>query len=206
MTTIITATGIVLYPQLPDQMASHWNLAGEADGFMDKIWGIFLFPTLTACFVALYAVIPKIDPLRSNIESFRPQYNLLFVGLVSFFAYLFLLSLVWNLGWRFNFSTALLPALATLLYGLGTLMAHAKQNWFIGIRTPWTLSNEHVWTATHRLGGRLFKLAAAIALASIALGGTTGFVVFLVTTTIASIVPTIYSYILYRRLESGEQQ
>lgn len=70
------AAGIAVYPHLPNEIASHWNVAGEADNYMGKFWGVFLFPALLAGFYLLYAIIPRIDPLKDNIRSFRSAYNL----------------------------------------------------------------------------------------------------------------------------------
>jgi uncharacterized membrane protein len=66
--------GSILYPQMPQSMASHWNAAGEADGYISRFWGIFLFPLISLGLLGLFLVIPKIDPLRSNIEKFIGYY------------------------------------------------------------------------------------------------------------------------------------
>jgi len=82
-------------------------------------------------------------------------------------AYVYALSLLWNIGSRFDISRMLMPAIAVLWYVLGSVLQQSKRNWFMGIRTPWTLSNDVVWHKTHQLGGKLFKLSALIVLVSI---------------------------------------
>src|SRR5690606_6775777 len=101
--TAMVVAGMVAYPHLPGQVASHWNAAGESDGYTGKFWGTFLLPMVLAGIYLLYAAIPKTDPLKANIQSFRPAYNLFFIGMAGFFIYLFALSLSWTLGLRFDF-------------------------------------------------------------------------------------------------------
>jgi len=150
------------YSQLPDRVASHWNAQGEVDGFMPKFWGLFLMPLLLLGLLAMFLVIPRIDPLRANIEKFRYYFDLFILFLLSFLLYLQILIVVWNLGFEFNMTYLLIPAFALLFYYIGILMEKAKRNWFIGVRTPWTLSSDRVWNKTHKLGSKLFKLAAII--------------------------------------------
>ncbi|MCD6528067.1 SdpI family protein [bacterium] len=102
-------------------------------------------------------IIPKIDPLKKNLEKFRNYFERFFILLFLFLFYLYLLTIFWNLGLRFYIGQAMIPALAILFYYCGVLLEKAKRNWFIGIRTPWTLSSDEVWDKTHQLGGRLFN-------------------------------------------------
>lgn len=195
----MVAAGVYLYQELPDQVATHWNAAGEADGYSGKFWGIFLTPALVAGLYVLYALIPRIDPLRANIHSFRAHYNAFFLGIAGFMTYLFLLQAAWNLGHRFDFGTAMLPACAVFLWLVGVLLTRAKRNWFVGIRTPWTLSSDKVWDKTHALGGRLFKGAAVITLLGIPFGGAVGFWFFIVPLIAITIITLLYSYVVYLR-------
>ena len=156
--------GIYLYPQMPEKMASHWNIKGEVDGYLSKFWGLFLMPLLSIGILLLYLIIPKVDPLKKNIEKFRKYFDGFIVLIISFLFYLYLLTIFWNLGIRFNMTQFLVPAFAVLFYYCGILVENAKRNWFIGIRTPWTLSSEKVWDKTHRLGGKLFKICGLIIL------------------------------------------
>ena len=76
-------------------------------------------------------------------------------------SYIHLLTLLWNLGWIFDLVAWMSPAFAVLLFFAGVLMGKAQSNWFIGIRTPWTLSDNRVWEQTHRIGGIAFKVCGA---------------------------------------------
>lgn len=190
--------GILLYPQLTDPMPSHWNAVGEVDGYMSKFWGVFLGPILTAGLVALLVTIPAIDPLRASIAAFRRQYNVFLVGFVVFMDYVFVLVLWAALGGDFSMSQALLPAVGLLLVGVGWMLRSARRNYFIGIRTPWTLDDEVVWDATNRVGGWSFGAAGVLTILSAFLGSA-GIWLLLGSILVAAAAPTVYSYALWRR-------
>jgi uncharacterized membrane protein len=158
------AMAIYLYPEMPEEMASHWNVKGDVDGYLPKFWGLFLMPFLLAGLFLLFVAIPKIDPLKSNIEKFRRHFDVFIVLIILFLFYIYMLTVFWALGVLFDMIQALVPAFAVLFFYVGVLVENAKRNWFIGIRTPWTLSSESVWNKTHKLGGKLFKIAAVVTL------------------------------------------
>jgi len=146
----------------------------------------------------LFILIPKIDPLKQNIEKFRKYFDGFIVLIISFLFYLYLLTIFWNLGIRFNMTQFLVPAFAVLFYYCGILVENAKRNWFIGIRTPWTLSSEKVWDKTHRLGGKLFKICGLIILFGIFLQGYAIFFVFVPVLLVAGYT-VVYSYFEYQK-------
>ena len=192
------AVGAYFYPQLPDVVASHWNAAGEADGYMPRAWGLFLLPAISVALYALLRLLPRLDPLRANVAAFRRHYDAFIVVFIAFMLYLHLLTIAWNIGLRFNMIQWLCPAFGALFYGAGVLVGHAKRNWFIGIRTPWTLSSDAVWDKTHRLGGRLFRAAGALALVSVVLPGYAIWFV-MAPVIVAALWAAVYSYVEYRR-------
>jgi uncharacterized membrane protein len=199
---LIAATvlaGVVLYPRLPDPMASHWNFQDEVDGHMTRFWGVFMMPIITAAIVGLFLVIPSIDPLRANISRFRPTFNAFILLMVLFLGYIWKLSILWNLGYRsFRMSTAIMPAMGLLFIFIAHLLRMSKRNWFIGIRTPWTLSSDAVWDATHRLGSVLFLVAGILALLG-SLFGKYAYLFTLVPVITVTVVLVIYSYVVFQR-------
>lgn len=194
----VAIVGLVAYPYLPERVVSHWNSAGVADGYMSRFWGVLMFPLLLAGLYGLYGLALKVDPMKANIQAFRKQYNLFFFAVNVFMAYIFGLFIAWNLGWQFSFGAAILPAGAVFLWFMGVLMSHAKRNWFVGIRTPWTLSSDKVWNTTHRLGGRLFKVSAVIALAGLFFGEF-GFWFFILPLFASVLATVVYSYVVYAK-------
>jgi len=191
--------GISFYSLLPDKVASHWNAKGEVDGYMSKFGGLFLMPVISLVLLLLFIIIPKIDPLKHNIEKFRKYFDGFIVLMMLFLFYLYILTILWNIGVRFNFVHLLVPIFSIFFYYCGILIQKAQRNWFIGIRTPWTLSNEQVWNKTHKIGGILFKIAGIISLIGILL---TEYALFFVICPVilASLFPVIYSYFAYQKL------
>ena len=186
------------YPLMPEQVASHWNSAGKVDSFMPKLWGAFLMPVMLAGLFVLFKVIPKIDPLKANIELFRKYYEVLVTLLISFLFYVYLLTLAWTMGQKFNMTSAIMPAIGILFYGIGVVLETTKRNWFIGIRTPWTLSSDAVWEKTHKLGSKLFKAIAIIAFLSLFFPGQ---LLLLVVgpALLVALYLVVYSYIEYKK-------
>lgn len=199
---LITAMGILgalTWDQLPDPMASHWNINDQVDGSTSKFWGVFMMPVMSLGMLALFLLIPSIDPLKANIAKFRPTFNVFILLLILFLGYLWALTILWNLGRTdFKMSLALLPALGLLFIFIGLLLRKSSRNWFIGIRTPWTLSSDQVWDETHRIGSVLFIASGILAVAGSLFGRLAFWFVF-VPIIGSTIFLTIYSYVLYRR-------
>jgi uncharacterized membrane protein len=141
-------------------MASHWNINGEVDGYMSSFWGLFLMPILMVVFTALFFFIPKIDPEKKNIEKFYGEFDRFIVVFDLFMAYVYILTILWNIGYNINMTASLMPAFAVLFYFCGSLIGKAKRNYTIGIRLPWTLADDTVWDKTHKIGEKLFKITA----------------------------------------------
>jgi uncharacterized membrane protein len=192
--------GVVLWNQLPDQMASHWGPNDQVDGYMSKFWGVFMMPLMTLGMMVLFLIIPGIDPLKANIAQFRDVFNLFITLIVAFMLYIYALTLRWNLGYTaFAMSKAMLPAMGILFFFIGYLLRKAKRNFFIGIRTPWTLSSDRVWDETHRIGSVLFMISGVFALLGSFFGGMTAFWFLFVPIIGSTLITLVYSYVLYQR-------
>mgnify|MGYP000205647394 CR=1 FL=1 len=191
--------GIAVMGRLPDQVAIQFGPSGQPDDYAGKAFALALVPGLQAVMLAVFAVLPRIDPLGENIRKFGDMYNWLVVVIVGFLGYVHGTVLLWNVGYEFAVTQAVVPAVAVLYYFIGVVMERAEQNWFVGIRTPWTLSNEQVWQDTHALGGTLFKIAAAIALGGLVLPQ---YAVVLIAgpAALLAVITTVYSYWDYRRV------
>lgn len=200
MIAVATLAGLLLWNRLPDQMASHWNINDQVDGYMPKFWGVFMLPLITLGMFVLFLVFPAIDPLKANIAQFREAFNLFIVLMVSFMIYIYGLTLAWSLGYtNFRMSGAMLPAIGLLFIFIGFIMRQAKRNFFIGIRTPWTLSSDTVWNETHRVGAVLFMISGALAFFGGFFGGTTAFWMMFAPIIGSTIFLLVYSYVLYQR-------
>jgi len=196
--------GIAFYPQMPDEMASSWDIKGNVKGYLPKFWGLFLVPIISFCILLLlFILLPKIDPLKANIEKFRKYFDTFIVVIAVFFFYIYLLTILWNLGYNFDVGRAMIPALGILFYYCGVLVENAKRNWFIGIRTPWTLSNEEVWEKTHKLGGKLYKIIGLIAFLGV-IFPSYALLIILIPVISATIYITIYSFFEYKKLANNK--
>jgi uncharacterized membrane protein len=196
---IAVVAGAVLWNQLPEQMASHWNANDQVDGTMPKFWGVFLMPLITLGLMVLFLVIPHIDPLKANIAQFRESFNLFIILIIAFMLYVHGLTLAWSLGFtNFKMSAAMLPFMGVLFIAIGLMLRKAKRNFFIGIRTPWTLSSDSVWDKTHQLGSVLFMVSGAFAILGGFFGGMTAFWLMFVPLMGSTLFLVIYSYVLYR--------
>ncbi len=190
--------GVVIYPRMPARMASHWNIRNEVDGHISRFWGVFLMPLISLGLFFLFLIIPVIDPLRENIKKFQRYFDLFIIFFLLFLLYLYLLTIFWNLGFSFRMSRMLLPAFSLLFFYCGILIEKAKRNWFIGIRTPWTLSNEVVWEKTHKIGGKLFKITGIIALFGF-LFPNYAFYLVIIPILGVTLFTFFYSYFLYQK-------
>jgi len=195
-----TAAGLLLWNRLPNQMASHWDINDQVNGYMPKVWGVFLMPLISLGMFVLFLAVPAIDPLKANIAKFREAFNLFIVLIVAFMLYIHGLTLAWSLGnTGFKMSTSMLPAMGLLFIFLGYMLRKAKRNFFIGIRTPWTLSSDSVWDKTHQLGAILFTASGVLAFLGGIFGGMTAFWFLFVPLIGSTIFLLFYSYVLYQR-------
>jgi uncharacterized membrane protein len=200
--SLTVLAGVLAEPSLPERLVTHWDASGTADDSMSKLIVLVGGPALTAGVVALFEVVPRIDPLGENIREFQTIYDAVAVVTTAFVAYTYGLTLAWNLGYEFEITQALSPAVAVLFVVVGFLLDRAQRNWFVGIRTPWTLSSDDVWRHTHDRAAPLFKIAGVVALAGVAVPE---YFVYLVAGPAVAITvfATVYSYLDYRRLENG---
>ena len=195
---ISLAAAFILLPRMPDQMASHWGTEGNVDSYMSRFWGLFMMPIIAAFILILFIIIPKIDPLKTNIKKFRKYYDSFMVLITIFLLYIYALTLAWNLNYTFNMNRMITPAIGLIIYYAGILTENAKRNWFIGIRTPWTLSSPKVWDKTNKLGGKLFKIAGVIALLGILFPSYTVWLILIPVLTFTVYI-IVYSYLEYQK-------
>jgi len=195
---LMLGMGAYFYPNLPEKIAVHWNEAGKADGYSSKTIGVLMLPLFTAGIYGLFLLIPKIEVFKDNLKAFMRYYDNLKLLIVLFMTGIYAAMLLQNAGYRFNITLALIPGIAVLFYYIGLVMPHMKRNFFVGIRTPWTLANDKVWKATHAMGSKTFRANALIILLTLAIPDYTALII--IGPMIANVVfLTVYSYWLYQR-------
>jgi uncharacterized membrane protein len=206
---VVLIVGIVLMTaskllsnQMGANLATHWNAAGEADGYGSTFMGLYFLPILTIVLTAFILAVPGIDPLKANIETFRSDYHLFVLAFAGFMYYVYSLTLIWNLGVHFSMNALLTPAFGLFFILTGRMMMKAKRNFFIGIRTPWTLANDEVWRKTHQMGGKLFIISGILTAATV-LYPPAAMYVLLITSLLSALIAYIYSYLEFRKIENN---
>lgn len=202
--SIIIAVAAYLYPSLPDQIPTHWNIRGEVDDYTPKPWGVIVLPLAAILIFVIMKLIPIVSPKGFRTDQFMDVINIFTVTLVGFMSGIGLLVLLAASGRNIQMNEMVFAALGILFIVLGNYMSKVRKNFFIGIRTPWTLASDEVWARTHRMGGWIFVLIGFFMFLN-------AFVQFPQAWLIGSIivlalVPIVYSFVLYKNLEGFEEE
>lgn len=200
--------GIVLLPflylayvwnQLPEQVPLHYNIKGEVDRYGDKS-ELILIPIMTSLLIyVIFSVVPYIDP-KKQIQKMGKKYHTLKRVITTFMSILALFIIYNAKNQSFANPNYILMLCGILFIIFGNYFKTLKANYFIGIRTPWTLENENIWKETHKLGGKIWFIGGfIIILSSLTYNEQTNFIIFMITIAIMVLVPVIYSYLLFRK-------
>jgi uncharacterized membrane protein len=149
-------------------------------------------------FTALLAVLPRIDPLRKNYLKFQSWYEGFILALAVFFFVIQLQIILWGMGTQVSPNHTMPVMIGILFICIGFLTEHAEPNWFVGIRTPWTLSSERVWKKTHERGGTLFKLAGVVSMTG-AIAGVYSWLFIIVPVIAVTVYTVVFSYVEFKR-------
>jgi uncharacterized membrane protein len=198
-----------LWNKLPDPMPSHWGINGQVDGYASKPVAALLLPCINLAFTALMMVLPRIDPKFARYDeetkaSLRRTFAAMRLAVTLYLSFLALVVVVTPLYPAIRIPTVIGSGAGLLLMVLGNLMTKLRPNWFFGIRTRWTLESRDIWIKTHRLGGRLMMAGGVCILIFGLLLPMKLFVicVLLPAAAVMSIVPIVYSYIIWNRSRS----
>ena len=188
-----------IYPHLPAQTPSHWDADGNVNGWMPRFWAAAIWPLTMCGFALMLAVLPVISPRKFEIAPFACTYGVIVLATLAFLLVVGTVALLAGAGYHVSMELVAPIAVGALLMVIGNFMGKFRKNFFVGIRTPWTLTSDVVWERTHRLAGWLFVLAG---LAWIVGGLAHVSPTMLVAISFAAgFIPAIYSYFLYRRVE-----
>ena len=192
------ATIAIAYPRLPPSIPVHWDLAGHPNRFGPP-WALFLLgPGVMALIILLTWLLPWLSPKNFQIEAFRATYGqimFLFFGLMTYIAAM----MIWPaLGYALDTGRAIIGGVCLLLALMGNVLGKVRRNFFIGIRTPWTLASERVWNATHRFAGKVWVATGLMGLA-FAVADAKGWPLYILLA--GALAPVLYSLIYYKQLE-----
>lgn len=190
-----------IWPSLPQKVPMHWNAAGEIDRWGDKSETLMIPILMTGLVYVLFLILPKIDP-KGKLEKMGNKLNdfrLILTGFMSVLSLYVLYSIK-----TLNADPKLLfPLLGLLFAFLGNYMKTMKPNYFIGIRTPWTLENEEVWKKTHKMGGWLWFVGGLLMAFSFLLDGKAQFYTFMTIIIVITVIPVTYSYIEFKKQKNN---
>src|SRR5947207_14886504 len=198
------AAGLALYPHLPEKVPSHFDIHGRINGYTSRTLAVTLMPAIMIGVMLLFAVLPAISPRHFEIDPFRSTYNYLVTVIMASMAYFHGIMLWAALARSVPINRAFLGGICMLWVLMGNVIGKVRRNFFVGVRTPWTLANEQVWYATHRFAARLW-VWSGLACLLLAFVVPQPIVILAILLT-AALVPVIYSFVYYKRLERHETQ
>jgi uncharacterized membrane protein len=192
------AGGLYVWPGAPDRIPVHWNASGEVDRYGGKVEGLLGIPLMALGIYLLMRFVPRIDPGRANYARFGGAYTAIRVGIQLLLAAIFAVILSWVLKVPIDVSRAVPLGVGALFILIGAVLGKIRPNWFVGVRTPWTISSKTSWVRTHRLGGWLFMaLGVLFAVTGAFKLGRFGFVVIGAVLAVVVIL-FVYSYLVWR--------
>jgi uncharacterized membrane protein len=197
-------SGVICYPSLPDQMVTHWGIDGEPDGYSSKLTALAFTPILMIILVGIFRVVPKTDPKKdnhtTNSGSVQVVENTILLMLLAIHGHI----IATGYGYVFPIEKFISILLGVVFIIFGFVMPRLKQNFMIGIRTPWTLSDEEVWRRTHHFGGWVFAIGGFLLVVTAFLPQS-NHVFSLIGILIAIVLITVISsYYFYKKVEKGK--
>jgi uncharacterized membrane protein len=196
---VAAVVSLLVYPRLPPRVAMHWSLAGQPNGYSPTWLAVILLPLMILAMRGLAGVLPRIDPKGANYQRFAGTYWLILNGVMLFLGLVHLAVLGYGLGAPVRMDRLIPAGVGVLLMVVGNYLTRVQPNWFVGIRTPWTLSSESVWRRTHRVGGRIMAGGGALMVLAAFLPTGVYLAVLFTTLVLVSVVPLVLSYVWWKR-------
>jgi uncharacterized membrane protein len=188
------------YDRLPERIPIHWDLAGEADGYAGRGAALLVTPLAMLGLVGLTLLLPWLSPKQFEVDAFRTCYEYVMMLIVALVGYIHVLVLWGSLrGEQAGLGRWLVAGLFLFFALLGNVLGQVRRNFWMGVRTPWTLASESVWIRTHRLAAWLFVAAGVFGFAATLLGVPLAWCFAGILA--AALLPAVYSLVLYKRLE-----
>ncbi|KRD84560.1 hypothetical protein ASE51_17830 [Bacillus sp. Root147] len=199
ITLLTLVAWLIALPHLPAMMPIHWGANGEADGFATKINAMILTVGIMVLIYFVIAFVPRIDPRKENYKYFSKTYNIVLNAVLLLFFFVNMSTILQGLGYNVPMSY-IAPIMAGIIFIIiGNYLQRVRSNYFMGIRTRWTLSNETVWKKTHRLSGKLFFIGGLLILISSFLPDGYKSVIMWGSIVLCVAIPYLYSYLAYKK-------
>ena len=198
-----TVASLLMYSRMPDRVPTNWNMAGEAQGSSSRFLGAWLLPLMMAVILIILRLVPHIDPRRANFEKFKGAYEAIVILTMAFMLGLHLMLLALATGSQVPVARVIPGAVGAFFIAIGILLPRAHPNWFIGIRTPWTLTSDVAWEKTHKFGGTLFIATGILTVLAALVAPRTATWVLIAAGTVTVISVVAYSFIVWKREKEG---
>ena len=189
---------IYFYQIFPATVPTHWGINGEVNGWGPSWVGAFILPAILIAIYFLFDLLPRIDPKRANYDQFKTAYAFFKTAIMLVLFGVYLVASLNVIGVAVSVSFWVPVLIGLLFIVLGVFMGDVRHNYFVGIRTPWTLASEEVWNKTHRFAGKLFVIGGLAMMIIGFIPDVWRIILFIAVIILVAIVPIVYSYILYR--------
>jgi uncharacterized membrane protein len=196
---------LIRWNDFPEKVPMHWNAAGEVDDYGRKA-SVFMVPGIALAIYLLLLFIPRIDPRKKNYDLFSGAYFTIRLALSLFMGMVSVVITLASLSYKIDAALIIIVGVLLLLLLLGNVFGKIRPNYFVGIRTPWTLNNEEVWMKTHRFTGKIWVAATLVMLVLIwFIPMQTFAMAFIPYILLMVIIPFVYSWKIYREIEKSEK-
>lgn len=190
---------LAAYSYLPESVPIHWNAQGQVDNYGSKAMAAFIFflPLLLAL---MFQFLPKIDPKKQNYVKFQKYYDIFAIFFIAFFVVVngVMLTEILKPG-TLSIGLVISIGVSLMLIVLGNMMGKIKHNYFMGIKTPWTLADPDVWNKTHRVGGIMWVVIGILAFITSFISTVIFSVILLVGALGSTVVLYILSYVWFKK-------
>ena len=199
-------SGFYFWQNFPARVASHWGINGQADGYSGPLLAAFMLPLMMLAMYIVFIIVPYLDPKKDQYLAFASIYHKFKDLMISFIFILYFLTGLNGLGYHIDVALYVPVMVGALFIVIGRLLKNVKMNWFMGIRTPWTMSSETVWDKTHELSSRVFIISGLLMAATVLVTAKLKIVLFILAIALIIFALPIYSYILFIREKKEKNQ
>lgn len=183
---------------VPDRIPVHWGLDGQVDRYGGRLEGLLVLPIVAVVIYFVTLLVPRIDPGRANYESFAHTFTTLRLAGLAVLGSFHAVALLSARGHRIDIETVYPLFLGALFIVIGNVLGKIRPNWFVGIRTPWTLSSKLSWSRTHRVGGWVFVVVGLMTMVSSSVRASWAPIVLMVGVLSGVLALVVYSYVVWR--------
>jgi uncharacterized membrane protein len=189
---------LYMYPSLPDRIPTHFGIDGKPNGWSSRFWGAWLVPLIMALVWLIMRALPHIDPRKANYEKFRGSYEVVVLATLLFMLAMHVVILKAATGTHISMDRFAFIATGAFFMLIGLVLPGIRSNWFVGIKTPWTLTSTESWERTHKVGGTLFVLVGLVGIVSSLLAPRAAVWIFVASAVGITVFLFAYSYRVWK--------